>query len=80
MVALDTYAKKMNPPSIVLREGVHGKVCWLIAYNICTELMKKTVKQFITIYGYLYLLLAIYSKQARPCLPDPTCTLDQLIG
>ena len=25
------YAKKMNPPSIVLG-GVHGKVCWLIAY------------------------------------------------
>ena len=31
LVALDTYAKKMNPPSIVLG-GVHGKVCWLIAY------------------------------------------------
>ena len=22
----------MNPPSIVLGGGVHGKVCWLIAY------------------------------------------------
>ena len=33
MVALDTYAKKMNPPSIVLGGGVHGKVCWLIAYK-----------------------------------------------
>ena len=29
---LDTYAKKMNPPSAVLGGGVHGKVCWLIAY------------------------------------------------
>ena len=29
---LDTYTKKMNPPSIVLGGGVHGKVCWLIAY------------------------------------------------
>ena len=29
---LDTYTKKMNPPSIVLGGGgVHGKVCWLIA-------------------------------------------------
>ena len=28
---LDTYTKKMNPPSTVLG-GVHGKVCWLIAY------------------------------------------------
>ena len=23
----------MNPPSIVLGGGVHGKSCWLIAYN-----------------------------------------------
>ena len=28
---LDTYTKKMNPPSIVFWGGVHGKVCWLIA-------------------------------------------------
>ena len=33
LVTLDTYAKKMNPPSIILG-GVHGKVCWLIAYNL----------------------------------------------
>ena len=31
LVALDTYAKKMNPPSIVMGGGVHGKSCWLIA-------------------------------------------------
>ena len=30
LVALDTYAKKKNPPSIVL-EGPCGKVSWLIA-------------------------------------------------
>ena len=29
---LDTYTKKMNPPSAVLG-GVHGKVSWLIAYS-----------------------------------------------
>ena len=29
---LDTYTKKINPPSAVLGGGVHGKVCWLIAY------------------------------------------------
>ena len=31
---LDTYTKKMNPPSAVLGGGVHGMVCWLIAYKI----------------------------------------------
>ena len=30
---LDTSTKKMNPPSAVLGGGVHGKVCWLIAYH-----------------------------------------------
>ena len=35
---LDTYTKKMNPPSIVFWGGVHGKVCWLIAYN-CVYLL-----------------------------------------
>ena len=31
---LDTYTKKMNPPSAVLGGGVHGKVSWLIAYFV----------------------------------------------
>ena len=31
LVALDTDAKKMNPPPIILGGGVRGKVCWLIA-------------------------------------------------
>ena len=32
LVTLDTHTKKMNPPSIILGGGVHGKTCWLIAY------------------------------------------------
>ena len=34
LVALDTHAEKMNPPSIILGGELHGKACWLIAYNI----------------------------------------------
>ena len=30
---LDTYTKKMNPPSVVLKGGGgYGKGCWLLAY------------------------------------------------
>ena len=50
---LDTYTKKMNPPSAVLGGGVHGKVSWLIAYmfvnlNIPSfgELLRKYVYSF----------------------------------
>ena len=32
LMTLDTHTKKMNPPSIILGGGVHGKTCWLIAY------------------------------------------------
>ena len=32
----------MNPPSTVLGGGVHGKVCWLIAYNRLSLNVKKT--------------------------------------
>ena len=32
LVTLDTHTKKMNPTSIILGGGVHGKTCWLIAY------------------------------------------------
>ena len=33
---LDTYTKKMNPPSTVFfwGGGVHGKISWLIAYYV----------------------------------------------
>ena len=41
LVALDTYAVKINPPSIILGGGgggVHGKACWLMAYMcICMD-------------------------------------------
>ena len=37
---LDIYMKKMNPPSAVLGGRVHGKVCWLIAYNICCTVVR----------------------------------------
>ena len=33
-IYIDTYEKKINPPSIILGGGGHGKVCWLIAYYI----------------------------------------------
>ena len=33
LVTLDIHTKKMNPPSIILGGGVHGKTCWLIAYE-----------------------------------------------
>ena len=48
LVTLDTHTKKMNPPSIILGGGVHGKTCWLIAYII----------DFLTyrVYMYLYLM------------------------
>ena len=41
LVALDTHAKKMNTPSIILGGGVHGKACWLIAYKLNLILTKK---------------------------------------
>ena len=28
--------EKMNPPSMILGGGVHGKVCWFIAYYMGT--------------------------------------------
>ena len=34
LVTLDTHTKKINPPSIILGGGVHGKTCWLIAYTM----------------------------------------------
>ena len=40
---LDTYTKKMNSPSTVLGGGVHGKVCWLIAYKF-TQMIYSSAK------------------------------------
>ena len=33
LVTLDTHTENMNPPSIILGGGVHGKACWIIAYR-----------------------------------------------
>ena len=33
LVTLDTYAKKNEPTLDRFGGGVHGKVCWLIAYS-----------------------------------------------
>ena len=41
---LDTYTKKMNPPSAVLGGGVHGKVCWLIAYKLVLQMQNNLFK------------------------------------
>ena len=39
LVALDTHAKKINPPSIIRGGvGVNGKACWLIAYTTMADL------------------------------------------
>ena len=38
---LDTYTKKINPPSTVLGGEVHGKASWLIAYKSDALLMKQ---------------------------------------
>ena len=60
---LDTYTKKMNPPSAVLGGGVHGKVCWLIAYmynvytyctiDICIDKQLSHISDFCTIQNSL---------------------------
>ena len=44
---LDTHTKKMNPPSAVLGGGVHGKVCWLIAYYTRTLVTVTTLTDTI---------------------------------
>ena len=61
---LNTYTKKMNPPSAVLGGGgVHGKVCWLIAcysfvHNknfllVTFSLISDTPKKMLLIYLHL---------------------------
>ena len=53
---LDTNTKKMNPPSAVLGGGVHGKVCWLIAYNTSVKIVMlfsrpKTLEKYKNIHN-----------------------------
>ena len=65
---LDTYTEKMNLPSAVLG-GVHGKVCWLIAYyelNILIEVdVPKDIKQFDM---FLKLCHVPFHLKISPCL------------
>ena len=51
LVTLDTHTKKMNPPSIILGGGVHGKACWLIAYTLYKQAQRMLYYQ----YHYRYL-------------------------
>ena len=41
----------MNPPSAVLGGGVHGKVCWLIAYITCKLIKHNYVQTFLDTPG-----------------------------
>ena len=68
LVTLDTHTKKMNPPSIILGGGVHGKTCWLIAYRHLWFLIlplfdvwiaPKYCKWYFDMYIYVYLLSII---------------------
>ena len=71
----------MNPPSAVLGGGVHGKVCWLIAYNICLICMhvksdKSNVIDNVIVAKlmqnfYLYFYLKLHYLPHIAC----TCTL-----
>ena len=64
---LDTYTKKMNPPSAVLGGGVHGKVSWLIAYYGYSHLLAKCSN-----YYTVYLDLLPFSHKKATAL---LCTL-----
>ena len=49
---LNTYTKKMNPPSIVFwGGGVHGKVCWLIAYYTIISISISVVDMIVWCRG-----------------------------
>ena len=57
----------MNPPSIILGGGVHGKTCWLIAYK---DLHWLPIRQRIT-FKILLLTYQAYHNTA----PDYLCEL-----
>ena len=50
----------MNPPSIVFGGGVHGKVCWLIAYRSESKLFRTEQ--------------AILSKTTNYLIKNDTCS------
>ena len=66
---LDTYTKKMNPPSAVLGGGVHGKVCWLIAYISACVFSPFFSSCTIISYFVFYTGNAMMSHEAR--VADP---------
>ena len=51
----------MNPPSIILGGGVHGKACWLIAYIIQI---------------YIYIFLRENSRKSM-LQTTPSCAIDK---
>ena len=57
---LDTYTKKINPPSAVLGGGVHGKVRWLIAYY----------SAHIELFQYIFNIIITHSERALFNLND----------
>ena len=51
----------MNPPSIILGGGVHGKTCWLIAYNGLEIIYECSVcKRYVSIINQ-------YLNQMKDC-------------
>ena len=58
---LDTYTKKMNPPSAVLGGGVHGKVSWLIAYIGIVH--ASDIMYLYNFLNYECIIARIYSKK-----------------
>ena len=58
-VALDTDTKKVNPPSIILGEGVHGKACWLIAYNNACGVDDLAAEHFIYSDKRIHIILSM---------------------
>ena len=64
-MALDTHTKKINPLSIILG-GVHGKVCWLIAYllwGISREEIFENLLRLMRFGVYFETKMAIFIKK-----------------
>ena len=55
LMTLDTHTKKMNPPSIILGGGVHGKACWLIAYILLVYTIAKIHSFIVRIVRSTYI-------------------------
>ena len=44
----------MNPPTIILGGGVHGKACWLIAYYLWSDYKAKTFSKLRVAFNNVY--------------------------